>query len=344
MKIMKLLVPEPMKVVLVEDEFDDGNLSPNEIVVRTLYSHLSAGTELACIAGAEDWFRIPGSPGYTSIARVEHTGSDIKHVGEGDLVYTYGNHSERFRLEYGDRWHGLCVKLPAGINIEHAAFAHMATIAMTAIRNSKIELGDFVLITGLGAIGNLASQLAQLQGATVIATDVDDHRIDLARRSGVRFPINSKKENLRERIREITNGALVDTYIDATGASAVINDSLENVRLFGEVVLLGSPRAPFETNVTKTFQHFHLLPHCLTLKGALEFSYPTHQQEFLKHSIERNAAIVLDLIKEGRLIIEPIYSHKMSPADAQSAYDGLKNHPNEYIGVVFDWSGIQDHE
>lgn len=340
MKINKLLVPERFKVVLFEDEFDSSNLSPKEIVVRTLYSHLSAGTELACLAGIEDWFKIPGTPGYTSIAKVEAKGSEVTHVEVGDLVYTYGTHSELFRLEYGDRWHGVCVKLPAGINLEYAAFTHMATIAITAIRNSKIELGDFVLITGLGAIGNLAAQLAQLQGATVIATDIDDNRIALAQQSGIRYIINSKKENLSEKILEITKGALISTYIDATGVTPVVNESLDNLQLFGEVILLGSPRTPYESNLTKTLQHFHLFPHCLTLKGALEFTYPTHQQDFVKHSIERNATIVLDLINEEKLIIKPIYSHKVSPADAQSAYDGLKNKPGEYTGVVFDWSKL----
>jgi len=340
MKINKLLVPERLKVILVEEEFDNSILTPKEIVVRTLYSHLSAGTELACIAGIEDWFKIPGTPGYTSIAKVEAKGSEITHVEVGDLVYTYGTHSEYFKLEYGDRWHGLCVKLPTGINLEYAAFTHMATIAITAIRNSNIELGDFVLVTGLGAIGNLAAQLAQLQGAIVIATDIDEHRIALAQQSGICYAINSKRENLREKIMEITNNSLISTYIDATGASAVINENLDNIQLFGEVILLGSPRAPFETNLTKTFQHFHLLPHCLSLKGALEFSYPTHQQDFVKHSLERNASIVLNLIKENKLLIKPIYSHKISPLEAQSAYDGLKNTPNEFIGVVFDWTNL----
>ena len=338
MKIKKLLVQERLKVVLIEDEFDNSNLTSKEIVVRTLYSHLSAGTELACLEGMEDWFKIPNTPGYTSIAKVEAKGSDVTHVQVGDLVYTYGTHSEFFRFEYGERWHGVCVKLPTGIHPEYASFTHMATIAMTAIRNSNIQLGDFVLITGLGAIGNLASQLAQLQGATVIATDIDEHRIGLAQQSGIRYTVNSKKENLNEKIREITHGALINTYIDATGASPVINESLDNVQLFGEVILLGSPRAAFETNMTKTLQHFHLFPHCLTLKGALEFTYPTHQQDFVKHSIERNAAIVLNLINEGKLNIKPIYSHKISPSEAQSAYDGLKNKPDEYIGVVFDWT------
>lgn len=341
MKISKLLVPEKMKVTLVEDTFDSMNLGAKEVIIRTHYSHLSAGTELACLAGLESWFSIPATPGYTAIGRVEAKGEAVTHVEVGDLVYTYGKHTQMSRFEYGDRWGGVCVKLPAGINPEHASFTHMATIAITALRNSKIELGDYVLVTGLGAIGNLAAQLAQLQGATVIASDIDDHRIDLAKQSGIKYVINSKTENLQERIAEITGGVMVTTYIDATGSSAVINQTLDFVQLYGEVILLGSPRAPFETNVTKTFQHFHLLPHCLTLKGALEFTFPTHQEEFVKHSIERNAAIVMNLINEGRLKIAPIYSHKMAPADAQLAYDGLRNKPNEYIGVVFDWTGIK---
>lgn len=337
MKIRKLHVNEPQHVILLEDEFDTTDLKQNEIIVKTHYSHISAGSELACLAGTEDWFPIPGTPGYTTIAEVVEKGSGISHVNVGDLVYTYGNHSGYFRLEYGDRWHGVCVRLPDGINPEFAAFTHMATIALTAIRKSEIELGDFVLVTGLGAIGNLASQLAQLQGATVISTDIDEHRIELARKSGIQYVVNSKKENLSDRIKEITNDQLVSTYIDATGNSLVINESLAHVRLFGEAILLGSPRAPYETDLTKTLQYFHLLPHCLTLKGALEFSYPTHENEFLKHSIERNATIVLNLINEGKLNIAPIYSHKLSPQEAQKAYDGLKNHPDEFIGVVFDW-------
>jgi 2-desacetyl-2-hydroxyethyl bacteriochlorophyllide A dehydrogenase len=336
----KLLVPEPMKVVLVEENFDNGNLKTNEIIISTQYSHLSAGTELACLAGIEDWFKIPNTPGYTAIGIVEAKGEGITHVDVGDWVYTYGTHSQKFRMEYGDRWHGVCVKLPEGIDPEKAAFTHMATIALTSIRNSRIELGDNVLVTGLGAIGNLAAQLAQLQGATVIATDIDDHRISLALQSGIKNVINSKSENLADKIAQITNGEGVSTYIDATGSSAVINQSIGLVQLYGEVILLGSPRAPYETNLTKTLQHFHLLPHCLTLKGALEFSFPTHRDEFVKHSIERNASIVMELIKNERLIISPIYSHKMSPADAQQGYDGLKTKPDEYIGVVFDWTII----
>ncbi len=333
----KLLVTEPFKVVVTEDEFDDSNLSVNDIVIKSVYTHLSAGTELACLAGIEGWFQIPDTPGYTAIAEVVKTGENITHVKPGDLVYTYGPHAQFYKLEYGERWHGICVKVPQGVNPEHAAFTHMAGIAMTSLRNSTIELGDVVLVTGLGAIGNLAAQLAQLQGADVIATDIDENRIERAKQAGIAHVLNPTKVDVEKEIRAITGGGLVNTYIDATGATPVINQSLDLIAENGEVILLGSPRAPYESNLTETLQHFHLPPN-LTLKGALEFTLPTHNNDFNKHSIERNASILMKLIKEGKLKIDPIYSHKMKPEDAQKAYDGLKNKPQEYIGVVFDWN------
>jgi len=338
MENKQLIVEKANVVNLTTNTFAASRLGNNEVLVKNKYTHISAGTELACLAGLEDWFQIPGTPGYSAIGCVEAIGENITHVKPGDMVYTYGSHSQYFKLEYGDRWHGLCVKLPDEINLEHAAFTHMAGIALSALRNSKIELGDYVLVTGLGAIGNLAAQLAQLQGAEVIATDIDESRIEKAKKAGIKHVLNPTQINLDEEIKKITGNALVDTFIDASGSSIVINSALDLVKLNGEVILLGTPRAPYETNITKTFQHFHLLPHCLTLKGALEFSFPTHQNDFNKHSIERNASILLKLIKQGALKIDPIYSHKMKPEQAQEAYDGLKYKPEEFIGVIFDWN------
>ncbi len=78
-------------------------------------------------------------------------------------------------------------------------------------------------------------------------------------------------------MEERTGGALVSTYIDASGQAAVVEQSLDLLALYGEVILLGSPRAPHETNLTAHLQHFHNLPWCQTMKGALEFTFPTHQ-------------------------------------------------------------------
>ncbi|MCO6480100.1 MAG: zinc-binding alcohol dehydrogenase [Phaeodactylibacter sp.] len=334
----KILVTEPHVATCATDEFEAQVSAPTAVLVRNQYSHISAGTELACIAGLESFFSIPGTPGYTAVGEVVATGSAVDHLQPGDQVYTYGPHAEYFTIDITDRWHGVCVKLPEGINPEWAAFTHMATIAMTALRVSSIELGDYALVTGLGAIGNLAAQLAQLQGARVIAADIVDSRIEAARKCGIELAVNSARTNLKAFIEEKTEGQLASTYIDASGSAKVVEASVDCVAWNGETIILGSPRARHEADLAGFLRRHHLMPWNHSLKGALEFIYPTHPNDFNKHSIERNAKIALRLIKEGRLAVGPLYTHKASPEEIQSAYDGLRSKPEEYMGVIIDWA------
>jgi len=237
-----------------------------------------------------------------------------------------------------DRWHGVCVKLPEGIDPTLASFAHMAGIAMTSIRKSNIELGDFVLVTGMGAIGNLAAQLAQLQGGRVIATDPVERRLEIARECGIVTIVNPMKEEVATRIEKATQGKLVSTYIDASGQASVVHQTQDLLALNGEVILLGSPRKSFDMNLTDHLQYFHNLPWCHTMKGALEFTIPTHETEFAKHSIVRNAGIILDLILSEKLLIKPLMSHCIAPEEIQSCYDGLREDPENYTGIIINWN------
>jgi 2-desacetyl-2-hydroxyethyl bacteriochlorophyllide A dehydrogenase len=340
MKNKKIWVAHIWETQFVEhdDELKIGN--EYDVIVKNHYTHLSAGTEMACLSGLESWFQIPASPGYTGIGEVISKGAAVDKVNVGDMVFTYSTHSQYYKLNITDRWHGVCVKLPENVNAQWASFTHMAGIAMTAIRNSRIELGDFVLVAGQGVIGNLAAQLAKLQGANVIVSDISENRLAVSKACGLDITVNSSHENLSEKIRSFTNGKGVDTFIDATGLAKVIDEFADSVAWNGEIILLGSPRSPFETNITRFLGHFHYLPFNHTLKGALEFSFPTHQTDFNKHSIERNAEIILRLIAEEKLKIQPFYSHKLSPRQSQSAYEGLRDKSDEYMGVVFDWTNI----
>lgn len=338
LKNKKVWVSGEWEIGCKEEQENVSVENENEVVVKNHYTHLSAGTELACVSGLEGWFSFPDSPGYTGIGEVIETGSTVEHVQKGDLVYTYSTHSRYFKLDVTDRWHGVCVKLPAGIDPELASFTHMAGIAMTAIRKSRVEIGDDVLVAGQGVIGNLAAQLAALQGANVIVTDVDDSRLDVSGRCGLSNRVNTQKENLEEAISRFTDGRGVSTFIDATGMASVVNEYAGHVSLNGDIILLGSPRKPFETNLTGFLGHFHYIPYNHNLQGALEFTIPTHQNDFCKHSIERNAAIIMKLIVEEKLVIKPFYSHKVSPEEAAKVYKGLRDQPGKYMGVVFDWT------
>jgi 2-desacetyl-2-hydroxyethyl bacteriochlorophyllide A dehydrogenase len=334
----KIVFESPGQIRVAQTTFDLRLESDFEIIIQNCYSHVSAGTELACLAGLEDWFTMPGTPGYTSIGKVIEKGSAIDFVNIHDYVYTFGPHAGYFKINITDRWHGVCVKLPSSINPVHAAFTHMGGIAITALRKSRIELGDWVAISGLGAIGNLAAQLAQLQGANVLAMDIQKERLDIARKCGLLNVHLSKDKVLKDIIHSASQHQGISTWIDATGIPAVIKEAATCINPYGELILLGSPRSPHHTNLTDFLQTVHLLSHgAIEVKGALEFIFPTHTTEFLKHSITRNSEIILELIASNRLHIQPLVSHVIAVDHAAQVYTGLRSKPETFTGVVFDW-------
>jgi 2-desacetyl-2-hydroxyethyl bacteriochlorophyllide A dehydrogenase len=340
MKNKKVYVNKPWEISLVEEESDLRIESPNDVILKNKYSHISAGTELACVSGIEGWFVIPNTPGYTAVAEVIEKGTNVQHVEKGDVVYTFGPHQQWFKIDITDRWHGVCVNVPDGLEPDIASFTHMAGIAMTSLRASAIELGDVVVVAGLGAIGNFAAQMAQLQGATVIASDINNSRIKIARECGIRNIFNPMETDTTDAILSFAGREKVDCWIDASGSAPLIEQALDHIVPNGEMILLGSPRKEYLTNLVKTLQKIHLLD-AIKIKSALEFTFPTHQNDFSKHSIERNSAIIMGLMKNGSLKVKPFYTHKVTPEEAPSAYFGLRDKPDEYVGVVIDWAGIR---
>ncbi len=334
----KIVAHAPGHIAVEQVAYDLALTSPHEVIVRNKYSHISTGTELACLAGLEGWFQMPATPGYTAVGEVLEIGAAVTCCKAGDLVYTFGPHAAYFKIDTTDRWHGVCVPLPANVPPQLAAFTHMAGIAMTALRKSSIELGDDVAVVGMGPIGILAAQLAQLQGARVVGVDISDSRLAIAAACGVRTCVNSKEKSLKTLLDKATNGRGVSTLIDASGVPQVIEAAAACLNLYGELILLGSPRAAFETNLTPFLQRIHLWGEgAIEVKGALEFTYPTHPTEFVKHSITRNSEIILELMRVDKLQVAPLLSHVLPVEKAAEAYQGLAGNPDAYVGVVFDW-------
>jgi len=338
MKSRKIVFVEPGRVECVCEEFDGTLSSPTEVLVKNRYSLISAGTELACLGGLESWFPLPRTPGYGAVGEAIAVGSGVAGVKKGDPVYTFGPHAEHFKADTVSDDFSLCVRIPDGLDAQQAVFTRMASIAMAGLRTSRIELGDWVGVTGLGQVGNLAAQLAQLQGGRVIALDVSEGRLRLAAACGIESPVRVDPKTVREKIMTQTDGAGLSTLIEATGRSAVVQECLPLMARYGEVVLLGSPREPFETDLTDVLNYVHLINRgCVELKGAHEWRYPTRPDPFVKHCIERNAKILFDLIAKGRLRVGPLCTHVLCPEDAAQAYEGLQKHPDDFVGVVFDW-------
>jgi len=336
MKAQHLVFTEPNKVELLSFEFPDAP-GPEDVFIEISHSLVSPGTELACLSGTESWARIPFLPGYAGVGQVIAVGDAVGGDRVGDTVFSYTKHASI------DQARVLTVPVPTGLDPLKVVFARMAAVSITALRVSQAEMGDHVAVIGLGLVGNLAAQLFTLAGCDVIGIDLSARRCQLALECGVRHAINPREVDQKEFIADVTGGAMCETVVEAIGLSPVAVKAGELAGKQGEVILLGSPRAPHETDVTPLLQTVHLWnAGCISYKGAHEWRYPRLRDEggWAKHSIQRNVEIILGLIAEGRLAVELLLTHVLSPRDAASGYVGLRDDKDGYMGVVLNWTEL----
>lgn len=337
MKTKSIVIDKPFSAILQETDFNDKDLGPDEILLQTRYSLVSAGTELAIYRGTEDWAPLPFYPGYAAVGQVLKTGESVKDINIGDMIFCYCGHSRYSKASAGH----VIVRFPQDYDAGHVVFARIAAVSITALRVSNIELGDWVAVFGLGLVGNLAAQLFCLAGAKVIGVDVSKKRLALAQQCNLDYAINPETEDVKQKVMELTGNKGVNTVVEATGVPSVVEKTFEIAAPRGEVILLGSPRGKCEGDITELLNCVQQWSKgCVTLKGAHEWQYPIKPSQGYKHSIQRNCEILVELIAKKKLIIDPLITHIESPTNVQNVYQGLLNQPNEYVGVVFDWEKV----
>lgn len=332
MKNRKIVFEAPWQVALQSEEIDlvPGN---GEMLVETQYSLISTGTELACLSGGEGWFQMPAVPGYCCVSKVLQASEGAPYA-PGDTIFHYGMHC-RYQLTSPNPYN-LIAKVPEGLDIRTIPMVRMATIAFTAIRVSDIQLGDVVLVSGLGLVGNMAAQLARLSGATVIGVDPAPHRRELAKKVGIDVAVSP--EEAAQAVERVTEGRGCNTVIEATGIPACAETCLKYVGYHGEIIFLGTPRGDYQANLAEILRYSHLDDlGCVTFKGAHEWRLPTTRERYNKHSIERNTYVCFDQVARGNLHLNELVSHVLSPEEAAGVYLKLNEDRNAYLGVIIDW-------
>lgn len=331
---VRRIVFEADHTVRCEHSTQTFTLGPNDVLLETEYSVVSAGTELAKLSGLQK-VDYPFIPGNRAVGRVIAVGDDVDDVAVGDRIFSHTVHASHTLA------HRLRAPVPDDVNPQHAAFVGMALVAMTAVRVGAVELGDRAAVIGLGLVGNLAAQLLQLAGAEVFAIDLVQGRLATAQASGIAHLINGRAQDTVAAVMTATDNQGVDLVVEASGVaqSAELAAALTGHQGEGIVVLLGSPRKEYDANLTDLLNRVHLWRNgCVTFRGAHEWRYPLYPTPFVKHSMARNAQILFRLMAQGRLQIDPLISHVFAPEAADQAFGGLSRTPDDYTGVLFDWT------
>jgi 2-desacetyl-2-hydroxyethyl bacteriochlorophyllide A dehydrogenase len=307
-----------------------------EVLIETETSIISAGTELARLNGLEDYVGFPARPGYGCIGRVLAAGEGVTDFPTGSRAFYAGKHASVQRFVHGQnhQW-GYLFPVPEELDPVDAVVGCMAEIAMTAPNATELALGDTVAVFGLGLVGNLTAQMYRLRGARVVGVDPVKTRCDLAREVGIDCAIDVPPADQVEAVKEATGGEGAQVTVDATGLTPVCMTCLKATALFGQVVLLGSPRAAMEGNLTDVFGPIHM--NGLVVRGAHMWRMPVKGDRNVRRSVEWAFATVFDLIAKGDLKVRELISHVIAPDEAPAAYDGLQHEPNDYTGVVIDW-------
>ena len=338
MKIREVVVTGQNQVELQTADIDAPVLGSNELLIDTEYTFISSGTELANYTGREpkvfqkgEWCEYPWRSGYANVGIVREVGAGVTRVAPGDRVFTYGRHASTIQYSQ-DR---LVTPVREAVDPGVVAASRMAGVAMTAIVVGEIGANPWVVVFGLGLVGNLASQMFQIHGCRVIGVDPVKERRELAQRCGISHTVGGAADKAQAQIEEITGDELGDITVDAVGHSGVVMQALRATANHGQLIILGSPRVEVQGNLTDLLSETHL--RWITIRGALEWCVPMYPDIGNRTSQWSKQQTIFDWMARGQLHVEPLISHRLKPEQIKQAYDGLLNEPNVYTGVVLDW-------
>ncbi len=333
-----VLVPGQNQVQLATETIDPAALGEDQILIDTDWTFISAGTELANYTGVEPqvwqagtWCHYPWRSGYANVGTVVDKGSGVTRAQIGDRVFTYARH-EKYALYTQSQ---LVCPVPADLPLDIVAASRMAGVAATAILVTTLHGTPTVAVFGLGIVGNLAAQMFRARGCRVIGVDPIRHRRDLAARTGTSITLGGSPEEVQAQIMDLTDGQGAPIAMDAVGHSAVCLQALAATSRFGQLVILGTPRAPVAGNLTDFLGDVHY--RSIRVLGALEWQYPMYPAINADISQYEKQHMIFDWIREGRIQLEPLISHRMQPREIEQAYLGLLNAKDTYTGVALQW-------
>ena len=144
-------------------------------------------------------------------------------------------------------------KMADDIDLSHAALSEPLACCVHSIRNGQIELGDDVVVIGIGIMGALHIQLAKLKGARVIACELDEKRLEVAKKMGADILINSGEVDPVDKIKKITDGRGADAVFCTVPVAALAKQAVDMTGKLGRTVFYTSfhPDKPIEVNPNK---------------------------------------------------------------------------------------------
>ena len=309
--------------------------SPDQIAIKTHYSGVSIGTEFALIRNKISWGPYPICTGYMGTGIVEQVGSAIDNFKIGDAVYYRSN--DGMRLTNGQKVstvqgghsshvvvrpngsHGAYPLVP-GAPMDVASMFVMPAVGLNGVDMANPRMGDVVVVYGVGLIGLGVVAACAMRGCVIVAVDVNDRQLGLARELGADHLINSTRQNVPDALKALApEGA--DVVFESTGLPQCLDPAIALCRTHGKFVWQGNYGA------APVSMHF-LPPH----GKRLQMFFPCDD------GLQPCRRAVLKNIASGALKWDKTITHRMGYQEAPALFDGINTGANkDVIGAVVRW-------
>ena len=318
-----------------------------QVLVRVKASLISAGTELAGARAARAAGRTdPGRPqpfGYQNAGQVVAVGRGVKRFSPGDRVACMGG-GFALHTDLAAVPQNLCARMPDGLDDEQAVYVHLAATSLHAVRRAQIQLGEYVLVMGLGVVGQLAGQFAALDGAYVMGSDPLDWRCRVAVRCGFAATAVTGEHDLECAARTFTDGHGFDHAVLAFSGEGT--DTFELVKQLmkrspdghemGNVVLVGGLTTQCLWGAA--MGNLNLLGAARTGPGYHDRRWEHGQRPYpctlTRWTTRSNMVLVLRLMAEGRIKTGPLTSHRLPLTRIDEAVSLHLDAPHKTLGTV----------
>lgn len=332
----------PRDAVLADEP--EHPLGAHDVRVETIYSGISAGTELTEYRGSNPYLHKRWEPerrlfvdhdssrayplagsGYEEVGRVIDVGKAVRGLHPGTLVWGAWGH--RSAAAVNAERASNCM-LPEGLPPLGGVFARIGAIALNAVLDADIHVGEVVAVFGQGVPGLIASQLATLNGGTVVAVEGIPRRIELARALGAAHVVDFTRERPAEAIKELTDGRGADVTIEISGSYEALHEAIRATAYGSRVVAAGFFQGGGASlALGEEFHHNRI---------ELVGSQVSGVNPRLDHrwDVTRLERTVMSLAAEGRIDVEALVSHVLPAERAAEAFRLLDERSEDAVQVV----------
>ncbi len=267
----------------------------------------------------------PMSLGHEWAGIIVDKGSEVNSFQIGDRVAVLPDSLEGF-AEFGVTKAKNCFLVEEGVDLKNVLLEPLKCV-VTVLRAAAPEPGDYGVVVGCGPMGLWCIQaLEDKTMAGVIAVDVDEKKLDLAKKFGASYVINGKKCNVKEKIKSITQGHMADFVIEGTGRTEMLEQAAGYLKTGrGRLVLMSYYDRKAEGFDFRLFSDLSL---------QLLNPHPSYSLNPLD-----DARRAMALVNKGTFSQKDIITHKFGLEEIQKAFEIMENKPDNYVkGVIeMEW-------